>query len=86
MFGHYNWFYEKHYETSKTPFSEYVQAASFFGVIIILIKMVIHLFIPMIGGLEIFISAHKSPIANNFIYVIQRTKNTSISENLASMN
>jgi hypothetical protein len=86
MFGHYNWFYEKHYETSKTPSSEYIQAASFFGVIITQIKVVIHLFIPMIGGLEIFISQHKSPIANNFICVMQKTKKTSISENLASMN
>jgi hypothetical protein len=25
MFGHYNWSYEKHYETSKTPSSKYVQ-------------------------------------------------------------
>lgn len=80
MLGHYNWSYEKHYETSKTPSSEYVQAASFFGVIITQIKVVIHLFVPMVGGLEMFISPHKSPIANNFIYqyVIQKTKKISI--------
>ena len=48
---HYNWFYEKHYETSKTPSSAYVQAASFFGVIITQTKVVIHLFISMVGRL-----------------------------------
>lgn len=73
-----NCFYEKHYEASKTLSSEYVQAASFFGVIIIQIKVVIHLFILMVGGLKMFISPHKSPIANNFIYVIQKTKKNCI--------
>jgi hypothetical protein len=77
MFGHYNWFCEKHHETSKTLSSEYVQAASFFGVIITQIKLVICLFIPMVGGL-MFISPHKSPIANNFIYVIQKTQTKKI--------
>jgi len=62
MFEHYNWSYEKHYDTSKTPSSEYVQAASFFGVTITQIKVVIHLFVPMVGGLEMFISPHKSPL------------------------
>jgi hypothetical protein len=33
-----------------------------------------------------FISPHKSPIANNFIYMVQKTKKISIWENLASMN
>jgi len=51
MFEHYNWFYEKQYETSKTPSSEYVHVASFFSVIITQIKVAIHLFIPMVGGL-----------------------------------
>jgi hypothetical protein len=78
VFGYYNWFYEKHYETSKTPSSEYVQAASFFGVIITQIKVVIHLFIIIVGGPEMFISPHKSPIANNFIYMVQKTKKISI--------
>lgn len=70
MFGHYNWFYEKHFETSKTPSSQYVQAASFFSVTITQIKVVIHLYIPMVGGLEMFISPQISPIANSFISVI----------------
>jgi hypothetical protein len=72
MLGRYNWFYEKHYETSKTPSSVYVQAASFFIVTITQIKVVIHLYeyIPVVCGIEMFISPQISPIANNFISLI----------------
>jgi hypothetical protein len=70
MFGHCNWFYEQHYETSKAPSSVYVQTASFFTVTITQIKVVINLCIPMVGGLEMFISPQISPIANNVISVI----------------
>jgi hypothetical protein len=70
MFGRYNWFYEKRYETSKAPSSAYVQAASFFIVTITQIKVVIHLYIPVVGGIEMFISPQISPIANNFISLI----------------